>query len=59
MIINKISTSVDKNSCFKVDEPTNQNSIKVPKVLMPANKIHLAVNIQTTIKINRTLTITN
>ena len=43
MMINKIISSVDHNYRLKrldtqLNEPTKQNSIKVPKVVMPTNK---------------------
>ena len=43
MIINKIIPSVDYNQWLivldtQLDEPTNQNSIKFPKVFEPMNK---------------------
>ena len=43
MLIHKITPSVDYNSWLKrldpqLTKPTNQNSIKVPKVVEPSNK---------------------
>ena len=43
MIIHKITHSVDYNWWLKrldnqLNEPTNQTSIRVPKVVMPTNK---------------------
>ena len=43
MMIHKITTSVDFNYRLKILDtqlniPTNQNSIKVPKVVKPTNK---------------------
>ena len=40
-MIHKINTSVDnwlKRLDFQLNEPTNQNLIKVPKVVEPTNK---------------------
>ena len=46
MMIYKMNLSVDYNQCLKrletdSNEPTNQNSIKVPKVVKPMNKTTL------------------
>ena len=40
MKIHKIAPSVDYNQWPKLNEPTNQNSIKVLKVVTPTNKKH-------------------
>ena len=39
--IPKITPSVDYNQGLKLNEPTNQNSIKVTKVVKPTNKKRL------------------
>ena len=49
MMILKITPPVDYNKCLKrldtqQNEPTNQNSLKVPKVVKPNNKKTLFKN---------------
>ena len=49
MILHKITPSVDNNSWLKrlnsqLNEPTNHNSIKVPKNVKPTNEKALLLN---------------
>ena len=38
MMIHKITPSIQYNQWLKLNEPTNENSIKVAKVVKPTNK---------------------
>ncbi len=56
MMIHKITPSVENNYGLKrldtqLNEPTNQNSIKVPKVVKPTNKKILLETLGTSVVI--------